>query len=261
LSTVDLWVVGDVQGYSEPLRRVLRERGLIDESACWTGRSATLAVVGDLVDRGPDGIGVINLLMELQREANVQVLIGNHDVLLLAAHRFPDFRDDFLSGGGLLSDLDLLTDEQVEWLSHLPAILRLEDSVLVHADAMFYLRYGRSVDEVNANLRAILEGDELEQWRALLDEFSEHRAFLNSANVDAFQQTYGGGVIIHGHTPIARMLQVPPEAVTHAHVYQAGRCVNVDPGLYLGGPGVCVLAAQWRQRPVMALWARSASKP
>ena len=44
-------------------------------------------------------------------------------------------------------------------------------------------------------------------------------------------------MLIHGHTPVPRMLQVPAETVTAAHVYRAGRCVNVDPGMYLGGPG------------------------
>src|SRR4051812_50011252 len=49
--------------------------------------------MGDLVDHGPDGIGAVELVMRLQHQAaqvggQVQVLLGNHDVLLLAAHRF-----------------------------------------------------------------------------------------------------------------------------------------------------------------------------
>jgi hypothetical protein len=85
-----LWVVGDVQGFAEPLRRVLRQAGLIDAANAWSGGDATLAVLGDLVDRGPDGVGVIELLMRLQTEApasngRVVVVVGNHDILLLAA--------------------------------------------------------------------------------------------------------------------------------------------------------------------------------
>ena len=49
--------------------------------------------MGDLVDHGPDGIGAVELVMRLQQQAartggRVQVLLGNHDMLLLAAHRF-----------------------------------------------------------------------------------------------------------------------------------------------------------------------------
>lgn len=237
VTTEGLWVIGDVQGHLEPFRRVLRESGLVDANDGWTGGTAPLAIVGDLVDRGPDGIGVINLLMNLQRQARVSVLIGNHDILLLAAKRFPRLRDDFLSGGGLLSDLERLSDEHVAWLAHLPAISRHSNALLVHADAMLYLHYGVTIQEVNTRFRAVLEAEDIDAWNRLLDEFSEHRAFLHAANLDQFLATYGGSMVIHGHTPIARMLQIPPETVTHAHVYQDGRCVNVDPGLYLGGPG------------------------
>ena len=237
----DVWVVGDVQGHLEPFRRVLRDTGLIDATDRWIGRSATLSVVGDLVDHGPDGIGVIKLLMKLQGEADVQVLIGNHDVLLLAAHRFSHLRDDFLRAGGTLSDLQGLSQHHVEWLSHLPAMLHMGNDILVHADALFYLRYGTSVDDVNAKFRAILDGADEHSFKNLLDDFSEHRAFLDEAKFEQFRRTYGGEVVIHGHTPIARMLRVPPETVTQAYVYQAGRCVNVDPGLYLGGLGFAFL--------------------
>jgi hypothetical protein len=230
-----------VQGFLEPFRRVLRESGLMDDTDTWMGGGATLVVVGDLVDRGPDGIGVIDLLMKLQQQGSVKVLIGNHDILLLAAKRFPQLRDAFFDGGGLLSDLEGLTCEHVEWLRNLPAMLRHQDTLLMHADAMFYLHYGTTIDEVNTSFRATLESDDIDGWNRLLGEFSEHRAFLEIADLDHFLTVYGGSMLIHGHTPIARMLQIPPETVTHAHVYQDGRCVNVDPGLYLGGPGFAYL--------------------
>lgn len=241
LTTEDLWVIGDVQGHLEPFRRVLRKNNLTDEHDRWTGEGTVLAVVGDLVDRGPDGVAVIDLLMKLQREGPVKVVIGNHDVLLLAAHRFPEMRDEFLSGGGLLSDLERLTEAHVQWLSQLPAMLLQSNVLLLHADAMFYLHYGTTIYEVNANFQAMLVSDDIAIWKRLLDEFSEHRAFLEESNLERFLGTYGGKQIIHGHTPIARMLQIPPESVTRAHVYQGGRCVNVDPGLYLGGPGFAYL--------------------
>ncbi len=49
--------------------------------------------------------------------------------------------------------------------------------------------------------------------------------------------TYGGGQIIHGHTPIMYMTKQPPDEIDAALVYNAGLCVNVDGGLYAGGPG------------------------
>src|SRR5688500_12533196 len=88
-----LCIVGDVHGYVRELRRGLERAGLIDADARWVGGQACLAVLGDLMDRGPDGVGVVTLLMRLQDEAaeqggNVTVLLGNHEVLFVGAERF-----------------------------------------------------------------------------------------------------------------------------------------------------------------------------
>lgn len=233
----DLWVIGDVQGHLEAFRRVLRETALVADDDRWIGGTAALVVVGDLVDRGPDGIGVVELLMSLQRQGDVRVLVGNHDMFLLAARRFPNLLADFQRVGGQLSDLHRLTEQHVEWLRKLPAMLVYAGTLFVHADAMLYLNYGQTVEAVNDTFRTILSEGHLDLWSRLLDEFSEHRAFLSAEKFGTFVATYGADVVVHGHTPIARMLRVPPESVTQAYQYQGGRCVNVDPGLYLGGPG------------------------
>jgi calcineurin-like phosphoesterase family protein len=200
-------------------------------------------VAGDLVDNGPDGIGVIDLLMRLQAESGgrVYVVVGNHDVQLLAAHRFgADLTDAWLAKGGVPSDLERLTDAHTAWLAALPAMVTLDDTLVLHADALFYRDYGSSLAEVNASFRRILGGDDLRQWKRLLEDFGEHRAFIGTdgeARLVEFLRPFGATRLVHGHTPIARLLDLAPERVTQAHVYCNGRCVNVDPGIYLGGPG------------------------
>ena len=87
-----------------------------------------LWVVGDLVDRGPDGVGVIDLLMRLQREAigaggRVEAVIGNHDIFLLAVCKFGDrFREGWLESGGVLTDLSRLNKAHVRCLNVDPGI-------------------------------------------------------------------------------------------------------------------------------------------
>ena len=94
------FAVGDVHGCLEQLLALLEREGLIDARHQWAGGNAHLIFLGDYVDRGPDGIGVIEAIMRLETEASVAGglvtgLLGNHDVILLQMHYFRDF----LSGG------------------------------------------------------------------------------------------------------------------------------------------------------------------
>ncbi len=80
--------VGDVHGSYGPLTRLLREAGLLDEQARWSGGKAHLVMVGDLIDRNPQDRAVLDLLRRLERESvaaggRVHVLLGNHEVMNL----------------------------------------------------------------------------------------------------------------------------------------------------------------------------------
>ena len=90
-----MYVVGDVHGHLAELIRALHVAELCDEEGHWAGGEAELWFLGDFVDRGPDGVGVIDLVMRLAEEAtaaggSVNSLIGNHEVLLLGMYRFGD---------------------------------------------------------------------------------------------------------------------------------------------------------------------------
>ena len=250
-------VIGDIHGQLEKLRELLRGAELIarDANETWSGGDSTLWLMGDLVDHGPDGIGAVELVMRLQQQAaqaggRVQVLLGNHDVLLLAAHRFgtrpiPGQDEDI---SGLLArerrsgaDLERITPDHVRWLSGLPAMAREGEHLLAHADALLYTRYGQSIAQVNQAMTALLQSDDAASWYRLLDEFGEHRAFVDATTgadrAEAFLGDFGGRQLVHGHTPITKMTGQPPEAVREPLLYAAGQCLDVDPGMYLGGPG------------------------
>lgn len=81
-----LVAVGDVHGDFDDLCRILKRTGLVDNQNRWIGGSATLVQTGDLVDRGPQSRGVIDLLLGLEKEAaeaggQVVPLLGNHEVM------------------------------------------------------------------------------------------------------------------------------------------------------------------------------------
>ncbi|MEZ4659796.1 MAG: metallophosphoesterase [Caldilineaceae bacterium] len=264
------YVIGDLHGQYARVAHLLQAATLIDADLHWAAGDATLCFMGDFCDRGPQGIECVDLVMRLQHEAaaaggQVTALMGNHEPLLLAAHRFGlqetegpggSFWGDWHYNGGQVSDLERLTPAHVEWLSNLPAMVQVADRLLMHADALFYIGYGRTIEEVNQHIGEILQSSNPADWDQLLVAFTERMAFINGQlfadgainNIERAQiflriytehgrQNRLATQIIHGHTPIPYMTRQQPHQITAAHVYADGLCVNVDGGLYLGGPG------------------------
>lgn len=78
--------VGDLHGDFAAWRAITKAAGLTDSRGRWTGGETVLVQTGDVVDRGPDGLKIINDLMRLQREAEhahgrVVALVGNHEAM------------------------------------------------------------------------------------------------------------------------------------------------------------------------------------
>ncbi len=254
-------IVGDIHGHYTRLTELLHDSSLVNDHLEWTGGQSTLWFTGDFFDRGPDGVSAVSLVMRLEHEARaaggrVQALLGNHDVLLLAVLRFGKMNDRIRQGesieasdadwftalwlrnGGTLTDLVRLTSEQADWLTNLPAMVKEDDRIFTHADAMLYLHYGTSITAVNDKFINILHSDDYQSWDLSLDQFGEHKGFYSDkAKARRFLNVFDGRQIVHGHTPIMNITDQPPEKVTEPLIYANGRCVNVDHGLYRGGPG------------------------
>jgi Calcineurin-like phosphoesterase len=118
-----LFTVGDIHGHIPALRTALRRAGLITTAGDWCGGRARLWFLGDLVDRGPDGLATIDFVQRLELQASegrgqVNCLLGNHEVLLLAARYFGNtsaaaigrgFLDHWLLNGGRADDFTGIT--------------------------------------------------------------------------------------------------------------------------------------------------------
>ena len=248
------YAIGDIHGQFEAYTRLLRRAELVDAALNWSGGDASLWLLGDFVDRGEGGSDTVELTMRLEEQAaaaggKVQAVIGNHDLLLLAAWRFPKYRttygDTFYEWwqgmGGRKRDLRELDEGAFAWLRQLPALIKHEsrqvDTLFLHGDCALYLELGRTVEEVNAAfLKATESPEELDR---LLSAFAEHGGFEKAGQVtaEAYLKRFGVTRLVHGHTPIDKVTPQKPEEVEQAHVYHGGRCINVDGGIYRGGPG------------------------
>jgi hypothetical protein len=216
------YVVGDVHGHRVELVAALARAGLLDRHTRWSGGRAQLWFLGDLVDRGPDGIGVIELVMSLAEQARaaggyVDTLLGNHEVLLLGKHRFGgtevpsgigfrSFARSWDQNGGQASDQRALTADHVAWLIDRPALALVRDHLLMHSDTTEYLGWGSAIEEVNATVRQTLHSGDLVEWWDVWRRMTARHAFRGSAGelvVDRVLRTFGGRRLVHGHSLIA----------------------------------------------------------
>jgi len=85
--------VGDLHGAYEEFLAILSETELINRNLHWTGGRTHLVQLGDVMDRGPDARGILDLIRRLQREAAdaggaVHMLLGNHEELNIIGYSF-----------------------------------------------------------------------------------------------------------------------------------------------------------------------------
>lgn len=150
-----VYAIGDVHGRADLLRLLIaridaHERGLP------AAAPPHLVLLGDLIDRGPDSAGVLEIAQSLQlSRPNVAVLLGNHEQVLLdvlggvtaALQAWMDFGGEetlasfgvaMPSGGADPRDTIAALREAVApataaWLNGLPLSLRSGDYFFCHA--------------------------------------------------------------------------------------------------------------------------------
>jgi bis(5'-nucleosyl)-tetraphosphatase (symmetrical) len=177
-----LYAIGDIQGCRAAFDALLERLEFDpDEDRLW--------LVGDLVNRGPDSLGVLRRVIALGDAATC--VLGNHDLHLLAVAagaREPGPTDTF---GGVLQAPD--ADELFDWLRGRPLLYYDEParSVLVHAgipprwDVSEALERAHEVgaelvsDRWQAMLRTMY-GNEPAGWRASLAREDRYRYTINA---------------------------------------------------------------------------------
>jgi bis(5'-nucleosyl)-tetraphosphatase (symmetrical) len=118
-------MIGDVQGCDTALERLLAQVG-------FSPSRDTAYLLGDLVNRGPDSLGVLRRVMA--HEGALRCLLGNHDLHLLAITqgvRAPH-RGDTLQEVLAAPELPSMVD----WLRRQPLALGEHGWLMVHAGVL-----------------------------------------------------------------------------------------------------------------------------
>jgi hypothetical protein len=143
-------IVGDVHGCLDELQAVLREAGVVPGDR--------VALAGDLVAKGPDSRGVVQLV----REMGALAVLGNHDAYSLDVWRRRQQGEIKRPRRWLLDTLD---ESAWAFLESLPLFVRLgpereggPEVVVVHAGAVPGVPLEKQERENLLNLRSMVGG-------------------------------------------------------------------------------------------------------
>lgn len=150
---MSLYLIGDVQGCNDSLGHLLN-------TLDFSPSRDTLFLLGDLINRGPDNLGVIKRLRSYEQSA--QCLLGNHDLHLLGVH----LGIRTLKPGDTVQDLLQSPERQdiMDWLRQQPLALMHDEVLMVHAGVLPAWTASQTL-ALASEVAAVLRGPE---WQAFI---------------------------------------------------------------------------------------------
>ena len=171
---MSIWAIGDIQGCHSSLQQLLNHSEIAND------KNARFWFCGDLVNRGPDSLAVLDTIMAMGEKAIT--VLGNHDLHLLgmvAGLRKP----------GRLDTLDEILNSPklsiyVDWLRSRP-LAHLEDKhLLVHAGVW----PGWSAQDVINMSKQVQLRLQSHDWQEQIKNMYGNTPVLWDENLDADQQ-------------------------------------------------------------------------
>lgn len=199
----ELVVIGDIHGHSQLLNSAL--------CAVSMPRTKTLLLLGDLINRGPDSKGVLDLIRSAEgRFKEVIVLPGNHEQMMWFASLDGPFKDEwrdaFIRNGGEAT-LAQFDHDISALISAMPGqlIQRLSGELQVWHKAGHLLFVHAGMDPLADSLVFLTDNQDHRTDPAEYDD-SASPLWVRYAFSDAsepYKAPDGDHVLaIHGHTPV-----------------------------------------------------------
>lgn len=137
-------IIGDVHGCAAELEALLGDLGYVDTNGAYTHPTRQAVFVGDLIDRGPEQLRVLEIVKAMVDAGTAQIVMGNHEFNAICF----DTEYPYGSGDHLRKHteknlnqhhafLDQVTGERrahyIEWFTSIPLWLDLDGIRVVHA--------------------------------------------------------------------------------------------------------------------------------
>ena len=224
-------IISDVHGCLDALQRLCNALGY--DAAFGHPEGRRLVFLGDLVDRGPDSLGVLSLVSRLVSRGRALLTLGNHDDALL--RRLCGEPVDIHKGGlaQTLAQMEARADKRLfkkavaALYERAPIYLLLDGGALIVAHAGIEEgMIGKTDPETR---RFVLNGD-------AVGKSPDGKTLRRDWAADY----HGGAFIVYGHTPQER-----------AEI--RGNTANIDTGAYRGG---LLTALRWPERTLVSVPSR-----
>jgi serine/threonine protein phosphatase 1 len=211
----EIFAIGDLHGRSDLMKALFE---VITKTPRAPGCRRIVVLLGDLIDRGPDSLGCLDLAIEAKERTSadtVDTLAGNHEQMLLATivldgqiHRRKTAYGNWLKNGGMKvvndlldeghsaktpSDLrDALGPRRVEFLEDLSKHRTSGEFMFIHAGLNPYANLDQFLAEpIDVDFRELEEQD---HWAWVRDPFLA----FNPAEHE--KRGHHGYFVVHGHT-------------------------------------------------------------
>ncbi len=228
-------IIGDVHGCADELETLLRvldyEQVEIElansesSTATWRHPQGRRAVfVGDLVDRGPRVVDVLNIVMSMCATGNAFCVPGNHDKKLLEKLNGKDVK----IAHGLAETLAQIEGQSDEWKARVKTFI---DKMVSH-----YVFDDGKLVVAHAGMKAEMQGRGSGAVRAFA-LYGETDEFGLPVRYPWAKEYRGSATVVYGHTPVPE-----PEWLNNT--------LNIDTGCVFGGK---LTALRYPEREVISV--------
>lgn len=237
---VDVVAIPDTHGDYGAFIGSLRANGMVDANGNWIGGESRIQILGDVFDRGPDSMKILEKIAELKKQGvQVDLLLGNHEDFVLKAifigdsssmmtwFRYGDTEQQqaIMKGKDGINEYLLKHQEAFEVLKTSKIVEQVDDVLYMHgemSDQATNLLQTHGVDGVNKLWQQAIgkafEGDTrmLEQVSRDFHPFLWSRAFSEGGissgggqeitahdkkGIEKSLKGIGVNLVVHGHTP------------------------------------------------------------